>query len=95
VLDIEVMETNTVATKLTIAKNRVTIKYPFSLESEFRERQYRLALKVIAELHNPDMLTRRGEFFWRSEKDGGKFTITMYVQTHKNNHVDPVTFEEV
>lgn len=87
---IQVTETTTKDTKLTIAKDRVCIKYPLNHPSELREREYRVALKAIDALHSDTMTTRRGKFF----NPDGNYKLTMYVQTHKSNNVDPITFEE-
>lgn len=88
---IQVVETSTVDTKLTIAKDRVTIKYPFNHNSALREREYRLALKAIDTLHSDTMLTRRGKFY----NPDGNYRITMYLQSKsKGNNVDPITFDE-
>ena len=87
---IQVTETSTKDTKLTIAKDRVSIKYPINHPSELREREYKLALKVIDSLHNEAMVTRRGKFF----NSDGNYKLTMYIQTHKSNQVDPITFIE-
>jgi len=92
-MTIEVVPTTASETKLTIAKDRVTIKYHTGLASELRERQYRLALKAIKELQRPDMVTRRGKFSYFTSSD--TYRITMYIQTKsKGNNVDPITFQE-
>lgn len=87
---IQVTETTTKDTKLTIAKDRVSIKYPVNHPADLREREYKLALKAIDSLHNEAMVTRRGKFF----NPDGNYRLTMYVQTHKSNNVDPITFDE-
>lgn len=92
-MNIEIIETATTGSKLTIGKNRVTIKYPFGTSEEIKTRQYKLAEKVAKSIQHPDMITRRGNFFYVPEQD--KFCITVYIQTNsKGNKVDPIVFLE-
>lgn len=81
---IETLETDTPSTKVTIAKDRVTIKYPKLLPAIIRERQYKIVLKAIKALQTPTMLTRRGQFT-------NTYELIMYIQTNKDNHIDPIS----
>lgn len=85
---IETVDTNSNISKLTIAKNRVTLKYQKDLWNVDKQRLYKISLKIVDILHKPDMITRRGQF----ELINGQYVITMYIQTSKDNKVDGKSF---
>ena len=48
--------------KLTIAKDRVSIKLSGKYTDEEKNQQIKLAFEAVDDLQNPDMFTLRGEF---------------------------------
>ena len=70
-MDIEVIEAKTTGNKLTVAKDRVTIKFTAWTPEEVKTREYKLAEIVARTIQHENMITRRGHFiyWWRSYID--------------------------
>jgi hypothetical protein len=90
-MDIQIETTDSNTSKLTVAKDRVILKFGKDIDNINKARMKKLAEKVVTKLYNPNMLTRRGKFFYHASD---LHTITMYIQTRKSNTVDPITFAE-
>jgi len=67
-VNIEYIYTDCKIPKLTIAKDRVTFKFPKDYNIYLRMRVIALGRIIINDLHNENMLTLRGQFFLIDEK---------------------------